>query len=153
MSFITDAQKDCYERILPWVRGLFTTPPVRYQEQPPLIIVPMGSAIAMVEVVPWSSNDAMIRTWSYVVTGAELNIDLLHFLLRQNTVMNFGAFGVDDEGNIRFEHTIVGSTCDMKELQTSVRAVLETADQYDDSIAVRWGGKRALDRPLIPKTA
>jgi hypothetical protein len=39
----------------------------------------------------------------------------------------------------------VGSTCNQKELETSVRAVLEIADRYDDEIVERWGGQRALD--------
>jgi hypothetical protein len=60
--------------------------------------------------------------------------------------MIFGAFGLDVNGDIIFEHSIVGSTCDKKELESSVRAVLEIADKYDDKIVAEWGGMRALDR-------
>jgi len=56
------------------------------------------------------------------------------------------ASGIDENGDIVFEHTIVGSTCDKKELESSVAAVLEVSDDYDDKIVERWGGKRALDR-------
>jgi hypothetical protein len=59
--------------------------------------------------------------------------------------MRFGAFGVDKDGDIIFEHTIVGSTIDKEELKSSVKAVLSVADHYDDDIVSRWGGKRALD--------
>jgi hypothetical protein len=60
--------------------------------------------------------------------------------------MSFGAFGIDDEGDVIFEHTIVGSTCDQKELESSVIHVARTADDYDDIIVEKWGGERALDQ-------
>jgi Putative bacterial sensory transduction regulator len=73
-------------------------------------------------------------------------VDLLNYLLRENHEMRFGAFSVSKGGDIVFEHTIVGSTIDKKELESSVLAVLEIADKYDDEIVERWGGKRALDK-------
>ncbi|HOD05119.1 MAG TPA: YbjN domain-containing protein, partial [Anaerolineaceae bacterium] len=91
-------------------------------------------------------DDATITTRAYVVTGVELTPDLMHFLLRENDRMRFGAFGVDQDNDIFFEHTIVGSTCDMEELKSSVLAVVYTADQYDDQIIQKWGGQRAVDR-------
>lgn len=72
--------------------------------------------------------------------------DLQSHLLRENAEMRFGAFSVNDAGDILFEHTIVGSTCDPNELEASVHAVLAAADNYDDQIVQRWGGERALDR-------
>lgn len=106
----------------------------------------MGSALVEVLVFPWGEDDAIINTRSYVVTGAELTPDLMLFLLKENSQMLFGAFGVDEHGDILFEHSIVGSTCDQKELESSVNAVLQVADDYDDIIVQKWGGERALDR-------
>lgn len=151
MEFKTAAQQSCYEKITPWVKELFegTLTP----EYPiPLLIVSMGSASAMVEICSWG-DDTTIRTWSYVVTGAELTDDLMRFLLRLNVEIEFGAFGIDDDGDIRFEHALVGSTCDKNELQASVKAVLEAADRYDDEIVRRWGGRRAVDRIIWGLTA
>jgi len=34
---------------------------------------------------------------------------------------------------------------DKTELRASVMAVVSTADEHDDEIVSRWGGKRALD--------
>ncbi len=62
--------------------------------------------------------------------------------------MQFGGFSLDADGNILFEHSIVGSTCDLNGLEESVLAVLKVADDYDDKIVPRWGGKRGLDIPL-----
>jgi hypothetical protein len=122
MEFETRAQQEIYEKVLPWVAEL------------------------QIGVFPWSEADAVITTRSYVVTGAELTPELMRYLLTENAGMRFGAFGLDEEGDIIFEHTIVGSTCDQKELESSVVHVARTADDYDDLIVERWGGERALDQ-------
>ncbi|MEE3716041.1 YbjN domain-containing protein [Tumidithrix elongata RA019] len=145
MKFATIAQKVCYEKIKPWLHEMYENLAIPPYDLP-IFILPMGSATAMVEVLPWGNSEAIIATWSYVVTGAELTADLMRFLLKQNSELQFGVFSVDDDGDIRFHSTLVGSTCDRKELHTSVSSVLETADRYDDEIVETWGGERALDR-------
>jgi len=145
MEFSTQAQKACYEKIAPWMKELFGEF-AQARENAPVFVVMVGSALAQTIVLPWGDEDATITTRAYVVSGAELTPDLMHYLLRENADMRFGAFGVDDDGDILFEHTIVGSTCDKEELKASVMAVVVTTDRYDDQIVARWGGQRALER-------
>lgn len=145
MDFQTEPQRACYERVTPWLRELFGGTALTRDDRP-VIGVAHGSAFAQVGVFPWG-EDAIITTRAYVVADIDLTLDLLRFLLHENGGMHFGAFGVDDDGDIFFEHSILGSTCDKRELETSVVAVVETADRYDDRIVERWGGRRALDRP------
>lgn len=145
MEFETQAQRACYEQVAPWVTELFGGSLLRKPDRPVLGVL-QGSAFAQIGVFPWGDNDAIITTRSYVVSGAELTPELMRFLLYENGGMRFGAFGVDDEGDIIFEHSIVGSTCDRRELETSVTAVILAADDYDDKIVERWGGQRALDQ-------
>jgi hypothetical protein len=145
MEFKTAAQKECYEKIAPWVKEIFGTF-VFAREDVPAFVVTVGTAMAQVGPFPWGDNDATITTRSYVVTGAEFVADLMEFLLHENDRMRFGAFGVDDDKDIFFEHTIVGSTCDKEELKASILAVILTADQYDEKITSRWGGQSAKDR-------
>ena len=145
MEFQTTAHKNCYEKVAKWMRELFGEFAMA-REDAPLIAVVIGSAVAQAGVYPWGNDDSTITTRAYVVTGTELTPDLMHFLLRQNADMRFGAFGVDNDNDIFFEHTIVGSSCDKNELKASVLAVVTTADRFDDQIVARWGGQRALDR-------
>lgn len=145
VKFQTQAQQDCYDKIAIWMQESFGKFPCARPDFPGLGLF-MNSALVEVLIYPWGDDDAIINTRSYVVTEAELSAELMHFLLQENVGMRFGAFGVDESGDILFEHTIVGSTCDKKELESSVKAVLEVADQYDDYIVDKWGGKRALDR-------
>ncbi|OIP68563.1 T3SS (YopN, CesT) and YbjN peptide-binding chaperone 1 [Planktothrix paucivesiculata] len=145
MQFQSAIQEACYNKVATWMRELYGKFPCAREDVPGLAMV-MGSALVEVFVFPWEKDDAIINARSYVVTDVELSPDLLHFLLRENYIMRFGAFGIDEQGDIIFEHTIVGSTCDKLELEASVNAVLEIADDYDDKIVERWGGRRALDR-------
>ncbi len=145
MQFQSVMQEACYNKTATWMKELYGKFPCARQDVPGLAMV-MGSALVEVFVFPWGKDDAVINARSYVVTDVELSPDLMHFLLRENNIMRFGAFGIDENGDIIFEHTIVGSTCDKLELEASVNAVLEIADDYDDKIVERWGGRRALDR-------
>lgn len=145
MEFETGSQRQCYEKVMPWLRELFGGTALTRGDRP-VIGVARGSAFAQVGVFPWG-EDAIITTRAYVVADIDLTAELMRFLLHENGGMHFGAFGVDDEGDIFFEHSILGSTCDQKEIEMSVVAVVTTADEYDDRIVERWGGRRALDQP------
>ncbi len=145
MEFKTEPQKTCYEKITPWIKevfGEFANP----REDRPVFGVSIGSAYTVIAVDTWGDDDAVVTTRSYVVTKVELTPELMRYLLEQNDRMRFGAFGVDSDGDIFFEHAIVGSSCDKNELKASAIAVAMTADKYDDEIIARWGGQRAVDR-------
>lgn len=145
MEFQTSSQKDCYDRISPWMYELFGANVLTFGDEP-LFIINFGSAVASTRVMPWEEEDALIITRSYVVTDLDVNPDLTYYLLRENNGIRFGRFALDSENDVVFEHSLVGSTCDQIELEYSVTTVTKLADRYDDEIVDRWGGKRALDR-------
>jgi hypothetical protein len=144
IQFQSDAQRECYHKIKPWMKEIFGAFTIERKDYP-LLGGRIGSAFVQTGVHPWGDDDSTVTTRSYVVTGAELTPELMHYLLLKNHEMRFGAFAVDPDGDILFEHSIVGSTCDQRELHTSVMAVLSVADQHDDEIVSRWGGQRAID--------
>lgn len=144
MEFQTQAQQDCHAKVAGWMDQLFGKIPWEQLDEPGFGLF-MGSAWVEVRIYPWQ-EDSVINIRSTVVSGAKMAPDLQTFLLRENAERRFGAFSVNDAGEILFEHTIVGSTCDPNELEASVLAVLAAADDYDDKIVERWGGKRALDQ-------
>lgn len=145
IEFQNDAQKVCYEKVSGWLKEIFGEF-VYPREDAPMFMVPLGSAYATTAVYSWGEDEATITTRSYVVQNIELTLDLMKYLLRENADMRFGAFGIDDDEDILFEHSIVGSTADKAELKSSVMAVVGVADQYDDQIVGKWGGQRASDK-------
>ena len=144
MNFANEAHQKCYEKVAGYMKDLFGEF-ARTIPDKPMFGIAMGSALAQVAVLPWRDDETVVSVRSYVVTGAELKPDLLKFLLEKNNEMRFGGYGVDHDGDIFFTHSVVGSTCDKNELRTSVMAVVSTADEMDDEIVGRWGGRRALD--------
>lgn len=149
MEFQTEAQKECYEKVLPWLKEMFGVF-VMVREDAPVVGLMIGSALASIGISPWGNDDSTIAVRAYVVTGVEMTQDLMAYLLHENDRMRFGAFGVDKDDDIFFCHTIVGSTCDKEELKASVMAVVMTADEQDDKIIAKWGGQRAVDRMQQP---
>ena len=142
MDFESKAQQEVYERIEPWMKELFGIF-LKKRDDAPGFGVKIGSAFVHISVNAWGKNDATITSRAYVVVKAPMAPDLLEFLLRENDTARFGAFGLDKEQDIFFEHTIVGSTCVVDDIKNSVLAVGYTVDQYDDKIIARWGGMRA----------
>jgi len=148
MEFQSAAQQVCYENTSAWLKEIFGEFVSYYLELPNFAIV-QGSALAEIAVRPWLGNpevEAVIYVFSWVVTGADPRPDLLDFLLKENHKIPFGAFGLNDQGDIFLGHTIVGTTCDKAELRMSVLSVANLADDYDDRIVSRWGGETARDR-------
>lgn len=145
MEFKNDQQKQTYENVKIWMTELFGEQ-ASVKTDSPTFSIWMGSALVYVNVYSWGDDKATIQCFSWVVTGAELTPDLMQFLLLENNTMRFGAFGIDDENDIFFKHSIAGLTADKSELRAAIMAVANTADEYDDKITSRWGGRRGTDR-------
>jgi hypothetical protein len=148
MEFETAGQQACYEKVAPWMQELFADSVVPYTLEP-VFSVNLGSAIAYTKVSPWDDEDAIIITRSFVVTDIEITPDLTYYLLHLNESLLFGAFGLDADDDIVFEHNLIGSTCAKEALRMSVMSVIRIADEYDDEIVENWGGQRALDRLIL----
>ena len=146
MQFESKKQEEVYTQIGAWMKELFGEELILVREDTPVYGVRFGSAFIQVSVYPWGEAETTITTRAYVVYGAEITLELAKYLLRKNEEMRFGAFGIDAEGDIEFEHTIVGSTVQAEELKASVYTVMKVADEYDDEIVTKWGGQRAVDR-------
>lgn len=144
MHFPSPATKTIYLKIHPWMDELFGEHLSIHPERPEFA-VGVGSAKALTAVFPFQDDDAVISTRAYVTRGTPATLEFYTWLLHQNHRMTFGSFGVDDQGDVFLEHSIVGSTCDQPELSASVLAVALLADDFDDQIVTRWGGRRAID--------
>lgn len=145
MTFANETQRAVYERVRSFIEDLFGELAV-YRDDAPAFAVAAGSAVAHVHVLPWTDEGAIVTTRAFVVSGVTLTEDLMRWMLARNSEALWGAFGVDEDGEIVIDHSINGPTCDKEDLRASVLGVIFSADRYDDEIVARWGGERALDR-------
>jgi Putative bacterial sensory transduction regulator len=145
VEFAHDAHRDAYYRVARYVDDIFGGTASADADEPCFTLAE-GSAVATIAVRPRLAWSSVVETYSWVVTEVEPSEELCRFLLHENAELLFGAFAIKDDTNIIFKHSVVGDTLDPGELANSVRAVLTLADQYDDEITSRFGGKRAVDR-------
>lgn len=145
MEFGNEMQKNVYAMLLSWFGNDIRAGAIQQIQDHPVFLLQQGSTIVQVTVSPVGEGEAVITVGARVVTGAQITPELMLFLLSHNSSTLFGAFGVDAENStITFDHSIIGSTCDQKELLTSISSVAETADKFDDLIIEQFGGKSAL---------
>lgn len=104
-----------------------------------------GSSSVIIVVRPYTETDTMVEVMAQVVTGAAMSADVMHFLLRKNAELHFGAFSLLFDDTIMYSYSVAGSTLDANELEAAVTSVAVIADHYDDEIVAMAGGKRAAD--------
>ncbi len=128
---VEDFLKDTFPDYVSYDNGSFT--------------ISHGSTQIMLVVRPYNESDTCVECMATVVSGAEISHELLHYLLRKNAELHFGAFGLLFDGTIIFSHSITGANLDANELTASVHSVAIISDYYDDEIVKMSGGKRAKD--------
>ena len=148
MNFEHDAHEEAYKKVGKYLEETFGTNFTAVPDAPVYVGV-QGSCMVHVVVYPWGTDDAVVnvRAWLVMEMG-EIPADCLKFLLEENWKFRFGAFSIDSDGDIVFEHTIVAGKLDRVELEASVKAVLSTADDYDNRIVSEWGGVTAREKAL-----
>ena len=94
-----------------------------------------GSITVTVQVLPWHSEDVLIKVYSYLgKDDVELAPELTAELLRLNATIPFGSFGITFEGQAIFSYSLAGANVDANEFQAAVQMVAKTADDYDEYV-------------------
>src|SRR3712207_1454487 len=108
MEFPTPATQAAYEKVTPMIKEIFGEFARPFTDRP-AFSVSIGSAYVIISVSPWGDDNAVVRTLSYVVTGIEMTPELMRYLLKENSELRFGAFGVDADDDIMLHHSIAAS--------------------------------------------
>ena len=140
MEFAHQRHRDTYERVEEYLQELFEE---TYLEDGHFYVT-YGSTVLEISVESYGPEDASVAIIAYCVQGADIDDELLAGLLQLNHTLSFGAFSVVGS-DIFFAHSLFGRTLERSNLLSAIAAVAETADQYDDKIVAKYGGKRAFD--------
>ena len=104
----------------------------------------VGIASARVFIVPtWIENGAtIVRVFAITNLDVPVTADLTRWLVEKNLEFVFGGFALDaDQGAVWFNHNILGDFAHPEQLEATLAAVAQTADEYDDEIKNRFGGR------------
>ncbi len=118
----------------------------------------VGIASARVFVVPtWIESGAtIIRVFAITNLDVPVTAELTSYLLQKNLEFVFGGFALDGkEGAVWFNHNLLGDFAHPEQLEATLGAVASTADQFDDEIKSRFGGRLYVEAPdsAIPTPA
>jgi len=154
ISFVSNVQALTYTKVADYLQAaaLFKDSLRAYSDIPRFDVL-YGSTLVEIEVLPWEVHPwekadlSTVRATSCVTIGSTIDNELMHFLLTENRRMRFGAFHLDDANQVLFSESVLGGeNMDLMELQICILSVVTIADTYDDIIAQRFGGDRAIDR-------
>ena len=146
MTFKTKAQERAHQKVRQYIKEAFGSEIFKELSGKPAFFGVQGSALVNIYTRPWGSDDAVVGVASCCVRDIEKTPDLLEYLLKENYKFWFGAFSLDSDGDVCFEHAITAASLDKNELVASIKMVAAKADQYDDVIIRRWGGINGLDK-------
>lgn len=107
-------------------------------------------------VIDWGKNQdgepcTLVRISAPILRGVKPSPTLYEYLAREAPRMWFGNISVwDDEESpgmlsLTLGHTLLGDYLDEEELAAAMFGVLNSADELDDQLQKRFGGKRWVD--------
>jgi hypothetical protein len=155
--FTHSAQELTYRKIVDYLASsLFKHSMRTRSDLPKFDLLYESATLIEVEVLPWDihpwneSEMAIVKASSCVTIGSQSEAELMRYLLAENRKMRFGAFQIDEAGQVLFNHSILGGeNMDLLELQTCILSVAAIATTYDDIITEKFGGSRAVDRLMV----
>jgi hypothetical protein len=104
-----------------------------------------GSAVAVVRVTPAGTDDTWVSFLAPVVAEARLQPDLFDYLLRKNADYAATKFHLNAANEIWIQYSILGSILDARSCKLAIFFTMITADNEDDAIRAKWGGKPASE--------
>ena len=147
MQFDTEDQREWYERIKAWMADEYGDVDLTQPDEPVLGPIGHDSASASIIVAPGGGGEgALISIFSWVVTGAEPSKELFEYLLRANANRAVGAFHIDENNDILLRHVLLDDQLTKDVLMGILTVVAKGADEHDDEIVKRFGGRRYEDR-------
>jgi hypothetical protein len=118
-------------------------------------VLEVGSAAAFVQITEWTPDSegnprSLVYIWAPLGRDVKPSEELYHWAAVDGQQMRFGTVTVIDDKEkgtcfVQFDHTLLADYLDPAELRTAVGAVMFTADDLDEIVHDRFGGKRYTD--------
>ncbi len=96
-----------------------------------------GTVQIEVQVLPWHSEDVLVKVFSYVAQEVTLTKELSEELLRLNATLSFGSFGITFDNAVIFSYSLAGTNIDFNEFSAAIQTVATIADEYDEKIQLQ----------------
>lgn len=114
-----------------------------------------GSTAAFVEIKDWTADKegnprTLVYIWAPLGRDLKPSEELYHWAATDGQQLWFGGVTVIDDKDkgtcfLQLDHTILGDYLDPAELVAAVAGVMYSADDMDEIVHTRFGGKRYTD--------
>ncbi|MDO1450084.1 YbjN domain-containing protein [Rhodocytophaga aerolata] len=93
-----------------------------------------GTVQIEVQVISWHSEDVLVKVFSYLAQDVTLTKEMSEELLRLNSTLSFGSFGITFDNSVVFSYSLAGANIDFNEFSAAIQTVATIADEYDEKI-------------------
>ena len=117
--------------------------------------VPLGSSTAFVEPTDWAPDKdgnarSLVRIWAPLGRDVTPTPELYRWAATDGQHLWFGRVAVREGKDgapalVVLDHTLLGDYIDPEEVVSAVYAVMSSADELDEVVRERFGGKRYTD--------
>ena len=105
-----------------------------------------SAAVVLIVATPLE-EDVVVNIRCYLVRDLDrVDPELGDNLARLNSGNLFGAFSIDEDGDVCYDYSILGSSLTPAALLLAIRVVADAAATYAPGIISRWGGISSLDK-------
>ena len=104
----------------------------------------MESTACFGRVVDWGDGDLLFNAWAPVLLDVPLTNELYKFVATESYDVGNLMLEESDSGNtglLKFQYRILANDLDESELKMAVGVVASTADNLDDKLQKRFGGR------------
>lgn len=146
LTFTNHAQELTYTTVVDYLsHSLFKTSMRVLDDVPRVAVLYQENTLIEIDVLawevhPWDESElAIVRASSVVTLGSGIKPELVEYLLAENRRMRFGAFQLDEAGQVVFAHSVLGGEAmDVMELQTCILSVATIAATYGDIVTEKF---------------
>jgi len=104
-----------------------------------------GESVVFVVVTPFE-HDAVVNVRCYVAREVDrVDPELGAYLCRVNAGQLFGGFSLDEDGDVCFDHSLLGSSVNRETLHLAIQVVAQAAERFAPEVIGRWGGVSSLE--------
>lgn len=118
-------------------------------------VLEVGSSAAFVQVKEWTADSegnprTLVYIWAPLGRDVKPTEELYHWAATDGQQLWFGGVTCYDDKEkgttfLQLDHTLLGDFIDPAELVSAVGAVMFSADDLDEIVHTRFGGKRYTD--------
>lgn len=139
-----EASVSVVERGEALVTGYLQQLGIEYRQGEGVITAPAGSTVIYMSVREFRGS-AVVHLVAPLLEGVEPNSDCLGELASLNHQVLFARFAYDERNQrLTVEYDLFGDTLDEEELSIALQAVGHIADEWDERLQARFGGRRPL---------